>query len=572
MGDSVNVASRIQSLGQANTILFSKEVFDKLKNQPEYKAVSLGKFEFKNVDEPLEIFALANEGCVIPKREQMSGKLKEIKKKSVRKKIIIVCIFLIVLIASFLLYKSLSPVKAFAGERSIAILPFTNMSNDKDNEYFSDGMTDGIITHVSKIASLKVISRTSIMLYKNTKKSLKQIAEELGVSFILEGGIQRSGNSVRINAQLIDVASDNHVWAEIYDRSIKEIFSIQSEVAQNIAEALKAKLTLKEKTGLSKHYTDNVDAYRFYRKGRYFWDARTKESFDSAEVNYKKAIELDPDYALAYSGLADLYIYNQKGLTQVEAIPIAKDYANKALSLDSTLVEALTTIGFIQSGYEYDWKSAKQTLEKAIRLDPNYAYAHIFFGNLLQYTGENTQRGIEEVKKARSLDPLSVSINWILGRNYYMARRYDSAYEVLTRTLALNPRYQLAKGTLALVALAKKNYPEAFRLIKQIDTATISKSSDVRAPYYCYALALSGDTLHAKEELQKFLTANPSPNPYQMSRIYIALNNYDEALNWLDQAYNVRQIALYFINVDPTFDPLRNEPRFKALLKKVGLE
>ena len=217
------------------------------------------------------------------------------------------------------------------------------------------------------------------------------------------------------------------------------------------------KLTPEEKTGLSKHNTDNVDAYRFYRKGRYFWDARTKESFDSAEVNYKKAIELDPDYALAYSGIADLYIYNQKGLTQVEAIPIARDYLNKALSLDSTLVEALTTLGFIQSDYDYDWKSSKQTLEKVIRLNPNYAYAHIFYGNLLQYTAQNTQKGIEEIKKARSLDPLSVSINWILGRNYYLAQRYDSASDMLNKTLTLNPRYSLAKATLILVLLAKKN-------------------------------------------------------------------------------------------------------------------
>lgn len=205
------------------------------------------------------------------------------------------------------------------------------MSNDNDNEYFSDGMTDEIITQVSKIPLFKVISRTSVMQYKNSTKSIKQIADELGVSFILEGGIQKAGNSVRINAMLIDASSGFHIWANNYDKNIKEFFAIQSEVAKNVADALKTKLTPEEKRMISKHYTDNIDAYKFYRKGRYFWDARTKESFDSAEINYKRAIELDPDYALAYSGLADLYIYNQKGLSQLEAIPIASDYASKAL-------------------------------------------------------------------------------------------------------------------------------------------------------------------------------------------------------------------------------------------------
>ena len=261
----------------------------------------------------MEVFALANEGLTVPKKEELTGKLKEIEKKSLNKKLIAAAGFLLLLVTGFFLYKQFFSQSGFTSkEKSIAILPFTNMSNDKDNEYFSDGMTDEIISKVSKIASLKVISRTSVMQYKNTKKSLKQIAEELGVSFILEGGIQKSGDSVKINAQLIDARSDDHIWAEIYDRNIKEIFAIQSEVAQNIAAALKTKLTPEEKREISKHYTDNVDAYKFYRKGRYFWDARTKESFDSAEINYKKAIELDPDYALAYSGLADLYIYNQK--------------------------------------------------------------------------------------------------------------------------------------------------------------------------------------------------------------------------------------------------------------------
>jgi Tfp pilus assembly protein PilF len=433
-------------------------------------------------------------------------------------------------------------------------------------------MTDEIITQVSKIASLKVISRTSVMQYKNTKKSLKQISEELGVSVILEGSVQKSGDSVRINAQLIDAGSDDHIWAEIYDRNIKEIFAIQSEVAQNIAAALKTKLTPAEKKNLSKHYTDNVDAYKFYRKGRYFWDARTKESFDSAEINYKKAIESDPDYALAYSGLADLYIYNQKGLSQLEAIPIASDYTNKALLLDSTLSEALTTLGFIQSDFDYDWAKSKSTLEKAIAFNPNYPDAHKFYGNLLQYTGESTERGINEIKKALALDPLSVNLNYVLGRNYYLAKKYDSAYEQLKKTLTFNPNFNLAKGNLAFTLLAKKNYGEAFELIKQLPRTGTSKIDYYQGPVLSYAYSVSGDKTRAKIELEKTLAEYPDQSPYHLARVYILLNNNDEALTRLEQAYEMRDIWMYHLKVDPTLDLIRNDPRFKALMKKMHLD
>ena len=572
-GDGVNVASRVQSLGVANSILFSAVIKSEIKNQQEFKCVSVGKFHFKNVDEPMEVFALSNEGLTVPKKEELTGKLKEIEKKSSRKKIIIAGVVLLLLIVGLFFYKQfIRPEGFMSKEKFIAVLPFANMSNDKENEYFSDGMTDEIITQVSKIPLLKVISRTSVMQYKKSTKSLKQIAEELGVSYVLEGGIQKSGDTVRINARLIDASSEQNIWADNYDKNIKELFAIQSEVAENIANALETKLTPQQKKNLSTHYTENVEAYKFYRKGRWFWDKRTKESFDSAEIYYKKAIDLDPDYALAYSGLADIYIYPTSGLSQLEAMPIAREYATKALLLDSNLSEALTTLGFIQSAFDYDWVKSKITLKKAIALNGNYPTAHLFYGNLLQYTGESTEQGINEIKKALVLDPLSTNLNYVLGRNYYCAHKYDSAYGQLKKTLALNPDFNLAKGNLAYTLLARKNYSEAFEVVKQIDKTGISKTAYYQGPILSYAYAISGNKTRAEQELEKTIAEYPGQSPYHLAGIYLLLNDYNEAFNKLEKAYDIRDLFMYFLKVDPTFDPIRNEPRFKTLLKKMNLE
>jgi adenylate cyclase len=573
-GDGVNVASRIQSLGQANSILFSKEIFDKLRNQPEFKSVSLGFFEFKNVDEPMEIFALANNGLTVPEKKEMSGKLKDGAKKNTSKKWIIALASFIILILAFFIYETLISVKNFSGEdKTIAVLPFENVGVIDTEEYVSDGITQDIINNLSKVSSLKkVIGWFSVRGFKKTTKTLKQIADELGVTSILSGSIEKQKNKIHIITELIEVNTNKRLWGDDFEYESKDILSIQSQVAGEIVTVLKAKVTPEEKKNLSKHYTENVEAYKFYRKGRFFWDQRTKESFDSAEVYYKKAINLDPDYALAYSGLADIYIYPNSGLSQLEAMPIAREYADKALVLDSTLSEALTTLGFIQSAFDYDWAKSKITLEKAIALNPNYPTAHLYYGNLLQYTGISTERGIDEIEKALVLDPLSINLNYVLGRNYYGAQKYDSAYNQLKKTLALNPDFNLAKGNLACVLLAKKNYAEAFNIIKEIPETGSSKIFYYKGQLLSYAYALSGDKTHAKAELEKTTAAYPDQSSYQLARVYILLNNYDEAFARLEKAYETRDLWMYFLKVDPTYDPIRNEPKFKLLMKKMNLD
>ena len=573
MGDSVNVASRIQSLGQANTILFSKEIFDKIKNQPEFKSISLGQFEFKNVDEPMEIFALVNEGLKVPKREEMSGKLKEMEKKSTRKKIFAAIAIFLLLAAGFFIYKSLTQPTGFTGEKTIAVLPFENTGADNSEEYISDGITQDIISNLSKISSLqKVIGWFSVRAFKKTTKTLNEIAKELGVAAIISGSIQKNADKMHVIAELTEVNTKKLLWNYDSVYSSKDLLTIQSTIAGEIVSAMKASLTAEEKKNLTKHYTDNIEAYKFYRKGRIFWDQRTKESFDSSQIYYNKAIELDPDYALAYSGLADLYIYNQKGLLQTEAIPFARNYALKALLLDSTLSEALTTIGFIQSAFDYDWVKSKNTLQKAITLNPNYPTAHLFYGNLLQYTAESTEQGISEIKKALSLDPLSRNLNYVLGRNYYYAHKYDSAFEQLKKTIALDQNFNLAKGNLAYVLLEKKNYPAAFDIILQLKENGISKIDYYKGITLSYAYAASGDKVRAKEELEKTLVEYPDQSPFNIARVYIALRDYEKAITSLEKAYEQRDLWMYALKADPTFNPIRNELRFKALMKRMNLE
>ena len=384
-GDGVNVASRIQSLGVENAILFSSEINSKIRNQQEFKTVSIGRFHFKNVDEPMEVFALSNEGFAVPDRAKLEGKLRE--KKTLSGKWIASLIIIFILIISNIIYRNYFRESGFSeGDKTIAVLPFENVGVRDTEEYVSDGITQDIINNLSKISSLnKVIGWFSVRGFKKTTKTLKQVADELGVVAILSGSIARHADKIHIVAELTEVNTKRRLWGDDFEYDSKDILSIQSIVAGQIVNALKANITPQEKDNISKHYTDNVDAYKFYLKGRSFWNLRGAANFDSAEANYNQAIRLDPNYALAYAGIADCYTYNFHGMSQLEAIPIARGYANKALELDSNLSEGLTSLGFIQHNFDFEWDKAKKTLERAIELEPGNAAAHMYYGTSLVY-------------------------------------------------------------------------------------------------------------------------------------------------------------------------------------------
>ncbi|HLY69449.1 MAG TPA: adenylate/guanylate cyclase domain-containing protein [Puia sp.] len=464
LGDGVNVASRIQSLGQANTILFSKEIFDKIKNQPDFKTVALGKFEFKNIDDPVEVFALANEGLVIPKKESLTGKLKETK-KSGRKKWVLIIAAILILAVVFFAYQRFSTRPEFTGdEKSIAVLPFENSGETDSDAYISEGITQDIINNLSKISSLqKVIAWFSVRGFKKTPKTIKEIADELGVAAILRGTIQKAAGNIHVFAELIDVNSNKTLWGEGFNYSTKDISTIQSEVALKIVNSLNANLTSSERKNISKLYTENAEAYKYYKKGRWYWEKRNAESQDSAEVYYNKAKDLDPDYALAYSGLADIYAINTKGLSPKEVIPLAKQYVAKALQLDSNLSEALATSGLINCIFDYNWSNAKVLFEKALNANPNYSFAHLFYGNLLQWVYGRTEEGISEVKKGLSLDPLSSTLNYAVGRSYCLAKNYDSAYVYLKKNYIKDPFFTVTIPFYALTLIHRKDFTEGVK-------------------------------------------------------------------------------------------------------------
>ncbi|MFI5157074.1 MAG: TPR end-of-group domain-containing protein, partial [Chitinophagales bacterium] len=571
LGDGVNVASRIQSLGVANSILFSNEIHSKLANQPSLKCLSLGKFQFKNVDTPMEVFALANEGLVVPDRKKMEGKLQE--KESKNKKVFLFAAALFLLLISIFVYRQFFYKAGFTGlDKSIAVLPLESLPQTKDSEWINDGFTQAVIDKLSRLTGLnQVTGWARVKAFRSSTKTLKDIAEELGVSAILSWTIQKQPDRYRIHAELIDASTSKDLWSEEFDGKRSDPFTLETEVAEKIASSLSTRISPEEKIGLKKQYTDNAEAWGYYLRGRFFWDTRTPAGYDSAKLYYDKAIALDPNYALAYAGLADLYTFNSFGLTQKEAVPHARDLVNKALELDSTLVPALASLGFIQ-GLDYDWKKAMQTLQKAIRLDPKYTFAHVFYGNLLIFTREN-ERGIEQHKIALSLEPLSAQVNWIMGRTYFQTGKYDLAEAQLRKTLKLFPaNSQLPRLSLIWLLLIQKRYPEAFELINQVPVKGKIVNMEYRGTVLAYAYASMEDTIRAKKELAKTIAENNYKLNYFLARDYVALKDYNMAINYLEKANEERELWVGSLKIDTAMAPLRNDPRFKALLKKMNLE
>ena len=571
LGDSVNIASRIQSLGIVNSILLSSEINSKLKNQPEFKTVSLGWFHFKNVDEPIEVFALANEGLTVPRKEEMAGKLKEKRKISNGRKLTLAVLGILITGGLYFTYLNFLHRPGYSGERTIAVLPFENIGSDSTEEYISDGITQDIIQSLSEVSSIKkVIGWFSVKGFRKTIRPLNEIASELGVAAIVTGSVHILGDKTRVTAELIEADTKKVLWGTDDEYETKDIQNVHSKVAGLLIKALKANLTRQESQELKTRNTEDPEAYKLYRKGLYLWNKGWQEYYDSAEFYFKRAVDVDPDYALPYTGLAQCYLFSRKVSSQLEGMPIAMKYTSKALSLDSSLGEALTTKGFIQSIFDYDWTGSKITLEKAIQSNPQYPDVHLYYGNLLQYTGLNAKGGIEEVKKAVELDPLNARLNWVLGRNYFLAKEYDLAIEQLKKTILIDPDFANAKLTLAMAYLKSNMYSEAFQLIKQLPKPAFTNRWG-QAPLLVYALAIKGDTIAARSILDSALyTSNVTNLPFAYD--YVALKEYDKALTFVERAYQKREIGLYWVKIDPLLDPIRNEPRFKALLKKMNLD
>jgi len=572
LGDGVNVASRVQSLGQENAILVSAEFYDKIKNNSSFSAVSLGQFEFKNVTKPLEVFALSNEGLFVPQRSKMEGKLK---KKSGKRRIITATSLIILFCAAgFLIYKTFfaGRVDSVSNDQSIAVLPFVDMSPAKDQEYFSDGMSEELLNLLSKIPGLKVISRTSSFSFKGKNEDVRNIGEALGVENILEGSIRKSGNTIRITAQLIEARKGTHLWSETYDREMKDVFALQDEISKMIVDILKIELTGKQATRVARGFTKNTEAYEDYLKGRYHWNMRTDDGIKKAIGYFEDAIKKDSNYAAAYSGLADTYLtlYDYDLMSLDESTSKAKEAAQKALKINPMLAEAHNSLAHINL-HEWKWENAEKGFQHAIELDPAYVLAHHWYALCLTAIGKSNE-AVNEMKKARELDPLSTRINADLGMAYLAAGRYDEAIGQEQKTLELNPKSGTAVWIRGMAYQQKKMFGEA---IKDFQHALELSPGD---PNYLAALghvyASSGNTSAARNVLDTMFVVNKKEHvsPFFFALVFAGLNDKEKALEWLEKSYEEKSGSVRYLKMEPRLQNLRNEPRYSALMKKIGLE
>jgi adenylate cyclase len=455
--------------------------------------------------------------------------------------------------------------------KSIAVLPFANMSADPDNEYFSDGITDDIILHLSKIADLDVISRTSVMRYKDTELGLREIGEQLGVATILEGGVQRAGERVRINAQLIDARTDEHIWAEQYDRELTDIFAIQSDVARQIAAALQATLTADERERIGRAPTENLEAYDLYLRGRYFWSQRG-EGLRRGLRYFQQALERDPDYARAYAGVADCY--NLLGfyayLPPSDAFPAARAAALRALEIDEGLDEAHTSLGFVKLYYDWDARGAAAEYRRALELNANSPQAHHWYSSALQALGRFDD-SIDHARRAVEIDPLSVYESVALGWQLIGARRYAEARERLRRAIELVPDFPIAHWLLGEANAHDSRVVES--LIHFERAVELSGGTGWFLASLGWAYALNGDETKAQEILAEGVERSKREyvSPFGYALIRLGLREKDAALDFLELAFEERNPLLMALHYYPTWDDLRSEPRFIDLVERVGL-
>jgi len=467
-------------------------------------------------------------------------------------------------------FRSRAP--ASTGIRSIAVLPLENLSGDASQNYFADGMTDELITDLAQISALRVISRTSVMVYKGARKPLPQIARELNVDAVVEGTVLRSGDQVRITAQLIEASTDKHIWSQSYEGELRDTLALQNRVASAIADQIRINLTPQEQAALRNVKVVNPEAYESYLKGRYFWNKRTADGLKVALAYFKQAIEEDPKYAQAYSGLADTYAllgdWQYAVMTPKEAFPKAKAAAIKALELDSTLGEAHNSLAFVLDGFDWDFDSAGKEFQRAIELSPGYATAHHWYAWHLSLLGRYDE-AIAEMRKAENLDPLSLIINADLAEILVLAHSYDESIQQSRKTIEMDPNFALAHNQLAQAYLQKHMHDEAVAELQK--AVQLSGNSPTCMANLARAYVASGNRSEAAKllgDLKKRSGAGYS-NASEIAMIYASLGDRDQAMSWLEKGYDERFNPSVLLR--PGFDPLRSDSRFQSLLRRIGL-
>ncbi len=482
---------------------------------------------------------------------------------------------LIALCAAVLLIVSLIawPAHKSAGApASLVVLPLENLSGDPNQDYFADGMTDDLIANLAKIRSLRVISRSTAMAYKGTRRPLSQIARELHVDAVVEGTVLRAGDRVRITAELVQVSSDHHLWADTYESQMGDVLALQNRVSSAIVNEIRINLTPGDRERLAGSPSVHPEAYENYLKGRYYWNKRTNQSLERAIGYFGQAVQQDSRYALAYAGLADSYsilgatIFGS--VSTVQAAGKAKEAAEKALALDPQMAEAQTSLATVKFNYDWDWSGAESDFRRAIQLDPNYATAYQRYSLYLMAMGR-VQSSLEQIDRARQLDPLSISINFSDGWRLYLARQYANAAQQLRDTLEMDPSNGLVHLILGQTYEYMGNTEAALTEFRE--AARLSPGTPLMTAGLAAAYARSGNRPEALKLLASLsvLAQHEYVSPYYIAVVYAALGESNQALDWLDKAYADRSNGMVFLKMDPDLDPLRGNPRFKAIQKKL---
>ncbi len=459
-----------------------------------------------------------------------------------------------------------------ARNKSLIVLPIEDLSGDKDQEYFADGMTDDLIANLAKIRSLRVIPRSTAMAYKATRKPLSQIASELNVDAVFEGTVLRVGNRVRITAELVQVSTDRHLWAETYESQMGDILALQNRVSSAIVNEIRINLTPQDQERLARNPAVAPEAYENYLKGRYYWNKRSDENLTRAIGYFEQATKQDPQYALAYAGLADCYaiisaeIFGTMPAT--EAAPKAKTAALKALEIDPTLSEADTSLATVKFNYDWDWNGAAAGFAKSIQDNPSYATAYQRYSLYLMAMGR-TEDSVEQINKARELDPLSISINFSLGWRFYMARQYDRAIQQLRNTLEMDPSYELPHLILGMSYAKKGDFSLAMPELRK--AVELSHGTPLMKSALANAYARSGNKAEAERLLAELISESKRQyvSPYYFAVVFAGLDESDKAIDELEKAFADRSNGLVFLKVEPEHDGLRSNTRFLALQQKL---
>ena len=537
-GDGVNIASRMESFAIPGSIFISGKAYDDIKNQKDIQTISLGKYLFKNVKEQLEIFAVNNEGIKVPVGNKLEGKGEKVK----------------------------------AAEKSIAVLPFANMSSDPEQEYFSDGMAEEILNSLTHLKDLKVAGRTSSFQFKGKNIDLREVGDKLGVSTVLEGSVRRQGNRIRITTQLINVNDGFHLWSERYDRDYNDIFTIQDEIALAITEKLKITLLEKDREKIKKAHTQNTEAYELYLKGR-FYLARRGPFILTAIEYFRRAIELDPDFSLGYAGYADANFISAfySLLPGNKVMDIGKQAAETAIKLDPSLCEPYASLGFYHTALIWDWAEGKKCFSKSIELNPGYATGHYLFG--LYYYAWVTgifEEGDKHCQIAIKLEPLSAIAHAIYSGVLIAGSKYEKALAVAKAGAELDANSFLCNRSIEMCYRALKKYDEAIEAAEHL--IKISK----RHPHaLCDLMGMYAETGRMEEvKILMQELKQRSANEF-IDAVYMALaaahsGNMDEAFEYLDAAIIERDPMLITLKYMKYSTPLRNDPRFEKLLQRIG--